>query len=363
MIMNNLQSKSTIEITCTGSQKNLQMLLQQINQLNENSTKKINYVEYEDTIICSHCHSVINIENLNDNDKQKILTTHLCKNCQRVLEEAALILNSTNQSSPQEEFTQANEPIKFAGESKITRPVNENTNEYNQMLSNLVTSTQKPKISAGRQCRNLIFKAIPKMTTEHMNMFCDEDTSKELFGILYPLFVKITNMTDIQIDNARKCRGFYRYFAKKYHILNDDYLMCNDLYERNIIKFNNSFIDLKLIDGEKIQIPSRKHKNNSSDLPAEHILNIDAELSNEEIIKSGLALPDKSHIHKKDIIDIVSFNPNTAKQEVIQHKKKTKEELLQDVAEIEQQQKRAKKERLSKIKSQFNFSTKHLPTK
>ena len=323
----------TNQITISGATVDVQKFLEEINKLNNLSNMEIDYGN-DEALICSYCHNEIDLTELTAAEKPQVLATKLCKNCQNILQQAASILNT---SIPHKKVTKS------------------------QAL-NFIQSQPK-KISAGKQCRALIFQAMPNITQKYMDMFCDEYQSKELFGILYPLFIKITGMTDVQIDNARKVRGFYRYFAKQYHILNNDYLMCNDLYERHIARFNNTLIDLKLINGEKIDIPERRRQNSLSEASSNiKTFNIDSDLSAEEIIQQGLTLPEKQRVQKRDLIDIVAFN-KADNIEIIQRPKKTKEEILQDVTEIEHQQQVKKKERLSKIKAKFNFSTKHLPEK
>ena len=341
-----------IAISISGSDNKIRDLLQQINTFNLNTTNKIEVNNNEHEHECAYCHKSVDINDLNEMQKNQFFTTHLCKECQAIIAQAALILTSKTNN------------IQV---SKIERPTNIKTMPHQNIVKSLgfscLNSTQqndKPKkISAGKQCRDIIFAAIPNMTYEHLAMFTDEAKSKQLFGILYPLFVKITGMNNIQIDNARKCRGFYRYFAKRYHILNDDYLMCNDLYERHIAQFNNAFVELNLIVGEKINTSTKTNKYNNE------YLDIDAQLSSSDIISYNQNVEEvKQYTSRKDIIDIIAFNPsNNESMKTIQHKKKTPEELLTDIRIIEKTQEQAKHDRLSKLKAKFNFSTKHLPKK
>lgn len=343
-------SNQNISISVSGSDDKIRNLLQQVNTFNLTTENKITVDNNEYEHECAYCHQSIDINTLNETQKQQFLTTHLCTSCQAIIAQAALILSSKSNN---------------VQVSKTEKPMSIKAIPHQSIVESLgfscLTPTQpagKPKkISAGKQCRDLIFAAIPNMTYEHLAMFTDETKSKQLFGILYPLFVKITGMNDIQIDNARKCRGFYRYFAKKYHILNDDYLLCNDLYERHINQFNNTFVELNLIEGEKIGDPSQTKKNNDG------YLDMDAQLSSSEIISFSQTDEPKPRTSRKDIIDIISFNPSDTQSKTIQHKKKTQEELLADIQIIEAHQKKARSERLSKLKSKFNFSTKHLPKK
>jgi len=340
------------QIAISGSDDQIRQLLQHVNIFNLTAKDKIiisGNNDNEHKHECSYCHKIIDINTLNETDKNQFLNTHLCNNCQTIVAQAALILASQSNNIPVENI-QRPESAKLTPHKNIVESLG-----FSCFTPIQNTTDKSKKISAGKQCRELIFRAIPNMTYEHMQMFTSETKSKELFGILYPLFVKITGFTNIQIDNARKCRGFYRYFAKKYHILNDDYIMCNDLYERHIAQFNNTFINLNLIIGEKIETNTHSHKN-----PA---LNIDAELSSEEIVSFVQQNDEiKQRTPKKDLIDIVSFNPsNNNNIEIISCQKKTKAELLADIEAIEQNQLKAKHERLSKLKNKFNFSTKHLP--
>ena len=344
-------STNNHQLAISGSDEQIRQLLQQINVFNLTASNKIIVSNDQNTDPqqeCSYCHKIVNIDDLDTKEQEQFLSTHLCKDCQTIVAQAALILASKTS------------PIQV---EKIQRPADVPAVPPSiieslgfSCLSPTQEQDKSKKVSAGKQCRELIFRAIPNMTYEHMQMFTNEMKSKELFGLIYPLFVQITGLNNIQIDNARKVRGFYRYFAKKYHILNDDYLMCNDLYERHIVQFNNAFVSLNLIAGEKIETAVKRRQTNNA-------LNIDAELSNEEIISFSEQNDEiKQRTPKKDLIDIVSFNPlNNNQVEITQHRKKTKEELLADIEVIEKTQQNAKRERLSKLKSKFNFSTKHLP--
>lgn len=337
------------QLIISGGDEQIRQLLQQVNMFNLTTNNKIiiSNNNEEKQHECSYCHKTVNINDLDTKEQEQFLSTHLCKECQTIVAQATLILANRTSNIQVE---------------KIQRPVEAKSTPRSiveslgfSCLSPTQEKDKSKKVSAGKQCRELIFRAIPNMTYEHMKMFTNEIKSKELFGIIYPLFVKITGLSNIQIDNARKVRGFYRYFAKKYHILDDDYLMCNDLYERHIVQFNNTFVSLNLIVGEKIETVVKRRLSNS--------LDIDAELSNEEIITFAEQNDEiKQRTPKKDLIDIVSFNPSTNNQiEIIQCRKKTKEELLADIEVIEKNQQNSKNERLSKLKSKFNFSTKHLP--
>lgn len=283
----------------------LQELLQH-SDANQNVTISMGKLQIinNTTAECLHCHSKIDITSLTKAELEKATITGLCKNCQNILKQAAVISQSQNSSN--------NIPV--------------------------VPTINQSSMSAGQQCRQYIFQAIPNMTQEHIKMFCDETLSKELFGILYPLFVKVTNCSPEEINQLRKPRGFNRYGIRKQRIGNDDYLICNDLYDRHIARFKNVFIDLGLISGEKIpEIVNitRRNKSSSTDILA--------------TIAPSTAKEEKhdGHFTTVDFSDKLSST-------VVTHRKKSKEEIMKDILQIEAENEKNKKQRIDRLKKKFN---------
>ena len=276
---------------------------------------KLNMIT-DTTAECLHCKSIIKLDQATERERQAAEKTGLCEKCQNILKQAAVISAADLQ------------PNNSMSSSSIFATENFKNPQMNKA---------RP-ISAGQQCRNFIFEAIPNMTKEHVAMFCNAQISHEMLGILYPLFVKVTGFNDEQISIVRKPKGFNRYTITKYHIHNDDYLICNDLYDRHIAKFKNAFIDLGLIQGEKIEEPSTAKRVNKN--------------SNAEETSIKRASTSNS-------FNMISFAANT--QPIVKKHKKTKEELLADVENIEAENAKNKKERLQQLKKKYhiNFSRKN----
>lgn len=276
------------------------------------SMGKLNMIN-NTTAECIHCHKPINVLELNEQDKQAAINTGLCKDCQNILAQASLISKTQQINST---------PTVSTIDSALPKT--------------------RSTISAGQRCRDILFQAIPNMSIEHVNMFCDAEKSKELLGILYPLFVKVTGFSADQIDAARKPKGFNRYNIKPCHIFEDDYLICNDLYDRHIIRFQNAFVQLGLISGEIIEMPSKRKKH--KDMP-------DAPIC--------LWTKEKTTDRKPSTISTVEIVPSNTADTVIspvRHKKKTREELMADVLQIEVINEENKQKRLTQLKQQFNGS-------
>ena len=277
------------------------------------SMGKLNMIN-NTTAECIHCHKPINVLELNEQDKQAAINTGLCKDCQNILAQASLISKTQRINST---------PVVSTIDSALPR-------------------TTRSTISAGQRCRDILFQAIPNMSIEHINMFCDADKSKELLGILYPLFVKVTGFSADQIDAARKPKGFNRYNIKPCHIFDDDYLICNDLYDRHIARFQNAFVKLGLIQGEIIEMPTKRKKH--KDMPEAPVC---------------LWTKEKTTDKKSSTISTVEMTPSNTDDTVIspvRHKKKTREELMADVLQIEATNEENKQQRLAKLKQQFNVS-------
>lgn len=101
----------------------------------------------------------------------------------------------------------------------------------------MVTTPPATKIKIGALVRNEIEKLILSklLTPEKVHNLCNEKFSKETFGINYPLLKKISH--DKPVIDQRLINGYPRYWSKVYIINGERYLLCNDWYERNTLKF------------------------------------------------------------------------------------------------------------------------------
>lgn len=163
-----------------------------------------------------HSHK-FDITTLTADEQEKVKKYGICLNCLHILEEAEKIKQSI-------------------GKVKTTT----------------TSSRVAGQISAGQQIRNMLVQAIPNIKSEHLMNFTDKNYSLQNFKLAYPLLLDITNKdnsTIKQLKNDKK--GHARYSPKIYHIDNRQFLMTNDLYDKNLEKVKNTFLNLGLIEEEE----------------------------------------------------------------------------------------------------------------
>lgn len=71
-----------------------------------------------------------------------------------------------------------------------------------------------------------------KISTEIENKLADKDYCKEQFKLAYPLLKKIIDGKDIK--EQRKINNYYRYQSKTIKINETEYLVCNNIYEKQV---------------------------------------------------------------------------------------------------------------------------------
>lgn len=223
----------------------------------------------EHEVQCIYCKKVFDPNTISEKELKKSMKSGLCPSCNQVLSYAS---------------------------------------EIDARQNNRIKNTKNVTNSAGAQCREYILEAMPKFTEQNMIDFCNEEFSKEYFGINYPLFKEVTNLSFDTIKNeTRKVRGFNRYNLAIYTILGKDYILCNDMYERHVMIFRNALIKLGFIEGEIIETGKSRTR---------HVKKTEDENTDKKLFQT------------------MEFNPQNDVIKV-RKRKKTKEELLM---EIEQQQ-------------------------
>lgn len=269
-----------ISTSDTNTLSAINQILEKMGIQAEVEVKPINYgklyIVDDHTVQCIYCKKTFNPQELSEQQLKECAASGLCPSCNEVLARATAISNQQG---------------------------------------NRIKNTKNVTNSAGGQCREYILQAMPKFTAKNMQDFCNEEYSKQMFDINYPLFKDITNIPFDKVKNEiRKVRGFNRYNLKIYTILGRDYILCNDLYERHVLIFRNAFIQLGFIDGEIIEEakPARR--------------------------RTKLSLKTDENLEKDDntneMFEEVVFD--TKKQNDIlkvKKRKKSKEELLQEIEE------------------------------
>lgn len=74
-----------------------------------------------------------------------------------------------------------------------------------------------------------------KITPQLVLWLSSKKYCKDMFDINYPFLKKVEN--DKPFGDQRKINGYDRYWKGIIVINNESYMMCNDWYERNRVKF------------------------------------------------------------------------------------------------------------------------------
>ena len=104
----------------------------------------------------------------------------------------------------------------------------------------------KNVVSAGEMCRNAVLPHLDAMDDAKVALLTDKENCKKKLGIAYPLFLEIPAGTSKKVkDEMRKPDGKNaRFAAAEYAINGKVYVMCNDLYQRNVPKFEAYMAEL-----------------------------------------------------------------------------------------------------------------------
>ena len=275
-----MSNNINISVNNADSLSAINQILAKMGLQAEVEVKPINYgklyIVSDHEVQCIYCKKVFDPSELSEQQLKESTASGLCPSCNEVLAKATAI---------------------------------------NNRQTNRIKNTKNINNSAGGQCREYILQAMPKFTAKNMQDFCDEEYSKITFDINYPLFKDITNVPFDKIKNEiRKVRGFNRYNLKIYTILGRDYILCNDLYERHVLIFRNALIKLGFIDGEIIE--EVKHVKRRTKLSLKSEENIEKNDNNDEMFEE------------------VTFDTSESSDILkVKKRKKSKEELLQEIDE------------------------------
>ena len=97
---------------------------------------------------------------------------------------------------------------------------------------------KKESVSAAKQAKAIFLELVEnnKINENMLASLCDKDfTLKNLGGIKYAFLKKIDNSIDIKAQAYIKNKA--RYSTKVMIICNEQFLMVNDIYERNLVHF------------------------------------------------------------------------------------------------------------------------------
>ena len=125
--------------------------------------------------------------------------------------------------------------------SKLTEPEGQNTEIQDIVRFNRVESEQKQAnnvvVRAGQAIRDRFFMLISdgKITDEIIAVLVDKEGTAKLLGIRYA-FLKVFN-ANVPIKELTYINGSARYSAKPVEINGKQYLITNDLYTKNLLRF------------------------------------------------------------------------------------------------------------------------------
>ena len=111
------------------------------------------------------------------------------------------------------------------------------------------------EISPGKQIRHFIQDAFNQnlITDEIIDKLTDKSFSTQKMSLAYPMLKEVTNLSDEEIKTIRKDnKGHYRYSPTTYTYDNRQFMLTNDLYERNLEKVKNTFIELNILPEENM---------------------------------------------------------------------------------------------------------------
>ena len=157
---------------------------------------------------CKYCHEEFDINQLTEQDLIKVKKSGLCLNCLHKLEELTKMKNE----------------IKTI--AKSSKPEN--------------------YISPAKRVKSAFIKIQSQLTKEMIKNFQDAQYSKQAFGIIYPFLIDITGLNPEEKKEKRTIKNYIRYSPAEYKIGSKTFLMCNDIYTKNVEKFQKEFNRLNL---------------------------------------------------------------------------------------------------------------------
>ena len=96
------------------------------------------------------------------------------------------------------------------------------------------TDEKTTELKPGQLIRKLVADNLDSLTREKMEKLCDKSFCKEHFKLQYALLLDITDKTAEEIVEARKINNHVRYSPQVYSKNNQNFLITNDLYQKNL---------------------------------------------------------------------------------------------------------------------------------
>lgn len=159
-----------------------------------NHLKKNENGEYE----CQFCHEIVNLDSLDEETKDKSKKSGLCPKCLSIMKQAEEI-----------------------------KKTNKSLNVVNRAAKNT---------GVGGQIRQMIAAAFnnENMNDTVINDLMDKEFSRIQFKLAYPTIKEITGMSTDEIKSIRMYNGHSRYSPQVFTFNNREFILTNDLYNKNL---------------------------------------------------------------------------------------------------------------------------------
>ena len=103
-------------------------------------------------------------------------------------------------------------------------------------------NNQPSEEKAGYQIRQILKDNINNINDDLLINLQDADYCRQEFKLNYPMLLDITNKTNDEIKSLRKdSKGYNRYSPQVYVINNNNYLLTNNLYPKNLTLIRSFF--------------------------------------------------------------------------------------------------------------------------
>lgn len=119
---------------------------------------------------------------------------------------------------------------------KETHSCSKETNSNKKSATDKKVKTDKnaTELKPGQLIRKLVADNLDSLAKEKMEKLCDKSFCKEHFKLQYALLLDVTDKTAEEIIEARKINNHVRYSPQVYSKNNQNFLITNDLYQKNL---------------------------------------------------------------------------------------------------------------------------------
>lgn len=121
--------------------------------------------------------------------------------------------------------------------SKASEPEGQGSNEKMPEISDKTNHTETNTVRPGQAIRDKFYTLVSdgKITDEIIEGLTDKESTAKLLGIRYALLKEFD--ANVPIKELTYIKGSARYSSKPVEINGKEYLITNDLYYKNLLKF------------------------------------------------------------------------------------------------------------------------------